>query len=128
MTDEEIEEQLAQILQRLDRIERVVYVVFDDIRRVAEYSYQLAVRPDPEPGDPPIRRMSHMRPLSHNEATRDGLDMARQIVIKSIWKTLGFGVRHDVLAIAKEMAERIMVKAGETPADADAQAKVNTPA
>lgn len=107
MTDDE---RLAAIEARLDRLERMVYVVYDDIRRVAEYAY-LNVKLERDAST--VKRMSHMRTLSMAEAERHGMDIRRQIAIKSVWKVLGFAVRHDALAIAKEISEHYMRRAGE---------------
>ena len=110
-----IEVRLAEIEQRLDRLERLAFVGFQDVRDVAEYSFQNVFR---KPED--VKRLSWTRrdfhPLSDKEAIATGVAPHELAALKMTMKTLRRQTRLDVLRIVRDILHRPKESSGRKAA------------
>ncbi len=98
----DLAERLLALEERLERVERLSYLLYGEMRRVAEYAY-LNVRLEAEPET--IKRLPGMRSLSDQDALRAGMDVDDLVALKVKQRFLVARCRADALAIAKHIAD-----------------------
>ena len=105
MTSEDLAARLFALEERLERLERLSFLSYTELRKVAEYAYQIRIY-EPEPGDAPFKRMPKMHALSDEEALGAGMGVADLVALKfKMSRFLQARCRQDALALAKDIAE-----------------------